>query len=496
MNILEGWSKKPSRIFRVCAFGFCVGIGLGQWSRLLDVWLILFVCSFLLCLFFARFKSFWLLMLGTCFFAFGGWRSSLTLWSPSGLPFETSVQLVGTIEGEVELHPDFQEITLSKAFVDGQGTNSNILVDAGPYPLLSSGQTISFGCSLSQPEPIQGFRYDLYLASRGVWATCFQPSLISIQPQPPLSISNDLFRLKAFLMRRLTEVLPQADAAFFSGLMFGGAWALPSNLQTAFSLTGMSHILAADGTKVSLITLIFLGWAAQTFGRRRAIVLALVLLFAYVIMAGAVPSAVRAGLMASTLLVGMWKQRRADAANLLLLAAGVMLMGNPKILLADPGFQLSVSATAGLMFFVPTFEAVFHFLPTRFGLREAFVASLAASLVTMPISLWHFGSLSLIGPLANFMLLPFVPFLAAVGVLTCFASMFSALLGTIIAWPAHLAASLFLFVVQALAQVPIASFAPSAPFAHLWAIISLIPIFALMWWCRVRGKTLAKSSSA
>ena len=97
---------------------------------------------------------------------------------------------------------------------------------------------------------------------------------------------------------------------------------------------------------------------------------------------------------------------RAHAASALALAALVMLLAAPPVLW-DVGFQLSLLATAGLIWFG---AAVERRLPAWPGwIREPVALTLAAQLTTLPVILVNFERLSLVAPIANVLVVPFVP---------------------------------------------------------------------------------------
>src|SRR5581483_2862770 len=116
-------------------------------------------------------------------------------------------------------------------------------------------------------------------------------------------------------------------------------------------------------------------------------------------------------------------EREPSVLNGLALAALLILAARPDDL-ADPGFQLSFAATAGI---------VLAPMP-RHRLAAALAVSLAATLAVLPVSLAHFNQLSLVGPLAG---LATVLGLVAVGADALSASTGAALLG--VTWPALLA---------------------------------------------------------
>ena len=94
-----------------------------------------------------------------------------------------------------------------------------------------------------------------------------------------------------------------------------------------------------------------------------------------------------------------------------------MIYLNPKILRFDIGFQLSFLATAGLVWLAPFFEKALKNLPKIFGLREVLTATLSAQLAVLPILIVYFGQLSIISPLANLVVLLFIPLTMLVGFL-------------------------------------------------------------------------------
>ncbi len=404
---------------------------------------------------------------------------------PPGLVFDGMSVIRGTVAGEVEQRVSSQRATLAQVLVNGHPTPARVLASFALAPALRPDDVVWLRCLLEKPQPIRGFAYGRYLAAHGVFAACWRPSKSVIGPPAHSTVAGALQRVKAWLDLRLQSAVPEPAASFLSGLVFGGSSSLSPDLQAAFSATGTSHVLAASGFNVSLLTAVFLAWAMEAFGRRRALVVTAVLLPAYAVMAGASASVLRAALMASVLLLGAWTRRQADAANLLLAAVVLLLVAQPRLLTDDPGFQLSVAATAALMAFAPSWEPHFVWLPKRFGIRASFVASLAASVATLPVSLWHFGTVSWIGPLANLLLLPFVPALVGLGLAAFAAAAAHPAVGAVAGLPAWAGAVLFLRAEQALASVPFAQ--TSVPHPHALAVAACLPIAFLVWRCVPRS---------
>jgi competence protein ComEC len=86
-----------------------------------------------------------------------------------------------------------------------------------------------------------------------------------------------------------------------------------------------------------------------------------------------------------------------------------MLFWEPAILFSDIGFQLSVAATAGIIYLVPYGDKVFSFIPKRFGIREALSTTLAAQITTLPFIVFYFGLPSAVSIPANILIIVTMP---------------------------------------------------------------------------------------
>jgi len=97
----------------------------------------------------------------------------------------------------------------------------------------------------------------------------------------------------------------------------------------------------------------------------------------------------------------------------------VMALLNPYIIF-DVGFQLSFAATLGLIMGsgIFSFSMLKKSRPFLFSLVEILLATTLAQLFTLPILLGVFGKASLVAPIANILILPFIPLAMALVALT------------------------------------------------------------------------------
>lgn len=200
----------------------------------------------------------------------------------------------------------------------------------------------------------------------------------------------------------LTQSLPSPTAELALGLTLGERSRLPPEITDAFRRSGTTHILALSGYNVSVLAGILLAVLPGLVGRRIALATVSLGLLGFLLMTGAPASLVRATVMAWLLVAAQLLRRRVSAGRLLALAVSVILLFQPAQVF-DLGFQLSVAATAGLIWAGGR--------ETLGGVREAVRATLAATVFTLPLLVVAFGRLSLVSPLANLVVLPVVPIL-------------------------------------------------------------------------------------
>ncbi|MCL6615025.1 MAG: ComEC/Rec2 family competence protein, partial [Firmicutes bacterium] len=198
--------------------------------------------------------------------------------------------------------------------------------------------------------------------------------------------------------------LGREEAALLDGLVLGAFPGLSPEAQGWFRDAGALHLLSVSGLHVGFVTVLVLGLAGLLGWRdHRAWLLSAFAVAGYVLLCGARPPVLRAAVMAVAAGAGAVWRRRIEPANLLGLAGLVILLLEPRAL-ETTSFQLSFAATAGIVFLYPRWA---EWCPERFAwLGRPLLLSLAASGAVLPIQAAAFGRVSLIGPVANLVLVP------------------------------------------------------------------------------------------
>jgi len=261
------------------------------------------------------------------------------------------------------------------------------------------------------------------------------------------------------------------------GLLIGVKKSLPQWLLDIFQITGITHIIAISGYNISILARI----TEKTLGRvgRKYIfwgVLALVI--AFVILTGAQASIVRAGIMGGLLVFSGFVGRKTQVTNALIFAGTIMIALNPLILKHDIGFQLSFLATLGLVYITPVFEKPFTKLPDI--IKDSLTATLAAQVFVLPIIISNFGTLSLISPLANVLILPFIPIAMLFGFLAGTGGIIFLPLGQIVGFFGFIILEIIIWIATTLSKIPYA--AVEIKFDNWWILSGYyLLVFTLLW---------------
>lgn len=492
--MLKHWfvsvAHSPSKSFAVVCAAFCVGIAFGPLvPASFALVLLIFLGMVLLCALFVTSPGLRLGLLVVFALVGGGFRYTQAFLPPEietvASYADRSLRIEGVIDAEVDRRIDRQIVVLDEVEVVDVAAEGKVLVHLPLYPEVAFGDRVIFQGTIELPEAFNGFSYDRYLETKGILGVVYYPQHLDHHPGD-VGVVGSILSFKRSVVGRLEQLVSEPHAGYLSGLLFGGSSSLTSDLKDDFSRTGTSHILAASGFNVSLFSLVFLAWILQTpLGRRKGLIVTAFLIVGYVVVAGMTPAVVRAGVMAFLLLLEKWVNRQALMRNVLLLTLAGMLLVNPLLLYWDVGFQLSFVAVTALLVVVPMWEKRFTFLPESFGIRESFVASLAAILATLPIVLWHFASVSLVAPIANLILLPLIPFLMGLTLVMLFVSVVSLWFAKGLAVFVWVFSSFQLSVIALLGAVEWAQ--ANVLFSRLLAVVSVLClVMGVVFWKRIR----------
>ncbi len=279
--------------------------------------------------------------------------------------------------------------------------------------------------------PAPGSRVESLLTVRGEGGPARRPFLVAASPSllHPLRAPGGMASLRDGLARRVLAAAG-TGAARIRAAEIAGALALgrrdlvPAAVRERWRASGLAHVLAVSGLHVGLVAgvLWFLATAAglPPLPRRWLLLLALP---PYVLLAGAAPSAVRAGIMLEVYLLARLTGRHVVPLGAVLLAGVFMILASPSLLL-DAGFQLTVGITAALLRWTGPLADL---LPLPRPLALAAAVPVVAQAAALPLVAWQFRDVAPGAALTNLLAMVLLPPLVVLSLAAVVAA---------VAWPA------------------------------------------------------------
>ncbi|MFL5798367.1 MAG: DNA internalization-related competence protein ComEC/Rec2 [Actinomycetota bacterium] len=288
--------------------------------------------------------------------------------------------------------------------------------------------------------------------------------------------------VRAMLLDHLLRLFPLRQAGLLMGLALGDTSRLDPGDAEHFRATGLGHLLAVSGENVAMVLAPVLGLAMLLrLSNRGRFLLGTATVVFFVVLTGAEPSVLRAGVMAGLALVGMLLGRPRSTATLLGAAVLVLLVSNPT-LVWSVGFQLSVAATGGMVALAGPLSERLSWLPRPVALAAG--TTMSAQVGVSPLLLAYFHQVPLVTLLANLLAFPAVSPALLLGLA-------AAALATIappVARAVARLAGVFVGYLQALADR-----LASAPLPSITSAGGLVPVVvgfavvgAFVWWFRGR----------
>ncbi len=424
---------------------------------------------------------------------------------PTGIAMHNDtapVHFRALVSDEPELQGRTQRLRLSvrEVFEAGrwQRTDGGVLLRTSQFPRYHYGDVIDVTGKVETPPTFPDFDYREYLSMRGVQSTASYADVHVIATDQGNRARAMLYSLRTRLGDALARVLPEPQASLAEGIFVGQRASIPDDLTADMNATGTSHLVAVSGQNVAIVAALTISSLAWLMGRRRAALVALLAIGGYVLLTGASPSVIRAGIMGGLFVLATLAGRPASAGASIALAAAVMVGLDP-LVVHDVSFQLSFAAIIGIVYLAPAFESYGSNALRGAGIdapesgiaaffMENLSITLAAIAATLPLMALHFDRISIIAPVANLPLLPTFPLILASSGFTAVAAVVWEPLGAATAWFTWAALTYMIETARFFASLPAASVRIDG-FGRWHAVGAYVALAAGVWWLSARGVT-------
>ncbi|MBT3857013.1 MAG: DNA internalization-related competence protein ComEC/Rec2 [Nitrospina sp.] len=370
------------------------------------------------------------------------------------------------------------------------------------------------------------FDYRLYLKSKGidVTGTISKPETMKRSGRFDLPFWHaGLHQLRSRLVASLEKLFPGEEGTLLKAMVLGMKDSLPTEVRENYIATGLAHLMAVSGLHIGFVAAAsyFLLWPIVFFilsrlkpdsaraGHTKKVtaVLCLIPVLFYMVVVGPKVSSLRAGIMVSALLIAVLVDRQSSLFNVFLSAGFIILLWKPASIM-DAGFQLSFLAVGGILLVItllsqinsdpvarmgePTWsqklmrtstpdtqESMGQYLKSRFEkiLIGGVLISVTVTAVTLPVLIYQFNRVSLVGVFLNILMVPLASLLIPTVLLMIMVGTFSTALAALPAWPIVEITRFFLWLPEVVANFSFASlYVPTPP--SLWLVFYFSALFS------------------
>lgn len=434
-----------SKIFLYFSLSFISGISINSIVAIPQYLMLGFlILGIILILISFKQKNFFVVGFCLIFLVLGIWRYQITeseirdseLKKYNGL--EQNVLFTGTVVKEPDIREKHIKLTVEPEKLKRQG---RILVTISRYPEYKYGDKLKIIGKLEAPPVFEDFNYKNYLEKEGIYSVVYYPKIEHLNKEnsrnPVSNVYRGILAFKNKLRESIYGSLSSPQSSILGAMILGDKSRMSNDLKEKLNIAGVRHITAVSGMHVVILSSILMSLLlALGFWRGQAFYFSIILIFLFIIITGLQPSGIRAGIIGGLFLLGQKIGRKSVSSQAIVMAASLMLVINPLLLLNDVGFQLSFLAAMGIIYLAPIFKNWLSFIPKKFdNLKEIIAMTFAAQVFTLPILIYNFGKISLAAPLTNVLIIPIVYWIMIFGFIFALAGIIYPVLGWLLSFP-------------------------------------------------------------
>ena len=263
----------------------------------------------------------------------------------------------------------------------------------------------------------------------------------------------------SFLLPTFNAVLPNRQAELLGAIINGSTASLDPDLKAQMSDSGTSYIVGMYGYKIGLFASVALGVGRRFFSRRIAFVVATLFIFAFVVVAGAPLSAVRAGIMTALVFLAKESGRAFHLRNIFTLVLLIILVFDPSSL-GEASFQLSFLSLLGIFMLGPPCKRLFRYAGHElFDWKAHAIMALAVNAAIVPLVMVQFNDFPITSFVSNFLIAIPLAMIIGLALAIVVLSLVSVHLAFIVAIMANVFLSYQLYVIKifSIAIIPMPS---------------------------------------
>ena len=325
------------------------------------------------------------------------------------------------------------------------------LTVSGDAPNLSTGDRVVFLARIRSIRNFSnpgGFDYQRHMAFKKVWGSAYVPAqkLTLIEKNVDKGVGAIISDVRHRISNLIDQIGDKEQQGVLKALIVGDREAISPELRTSFNRVGAGHLLAISGLHIGIIataSFLFFKWILSyirffllnAWTKKGAVLLSIVPVLVYGLLSGMSPSTQRAVIMVIVFLTAFLFEKEHDLINTLAIAAMMILIVYPPSLFSI-SFQLSFAAVLAIIYGLSRIPIPWlsgqnitrkqKWAKAAIKLYYFFMTSFLAVLGTLPLVMYYFNQVSLVGIPANIIFIPLIGFVVVpFGILAVFICPFS-----------------------------------------------------------------------
>ena len=221
-------------------------------------------------------------------------------------------------------------------------------------------------------------------------------------------LSEMAISTRDWFSERIQSEVPELESKLGLSYLLGMKSGLPKELAENLRAVGLTHIVVASGAHLAILVEV----AKKLFGkisRFAAVLFSVLFILFFMAMVGWTPSILRAGVMSILTLLAWYVGRKMAPWRIILITAAGTLLINPDFIV-NLGWLLSFVSFIGIRVLGPRLTQFFYGEKKPGMIASTVLATISATLMTLPITLFYFGQISLVNVFANLLILPTLPY--------------------------------------------------------------------------------------
>lgn len=349
------------------------------------------------------------------------------------------VTIVGRVNEDTSFGPKGDlRLRIADVVIDQNALPGDIWISANSALSIKRGDIVIMSGKLQQ-----GFG--------NIPASMFRAKVEGVQRPYPGDVGR---RARDWFAGGVHRALPAENAEFALAYLVGQKLNMANELNEQLKTIGLVHAVVASGAHLTIL----ISAVRRLFVKVSKYLTALFsvgMISGFILITGFSPSMTRAGLVSLLALTAWYYGRVVHPLVLLPLAAALTVLYKPAYVWGDVGWYLSFAAFAGVLVVAPLIHHYFWGKTKQPGLlRQVLVATIAAQLLTLPITIFVFGYYSSYALIANILVVPLVPLTMLITFIIGVIGLLLPQIAGIVGWPLNAILEYMKFVVDWLANLP------------------------------------------